>query len=187
MESAVVAQPLLLDDVEGDDEYDDDEEDARSDVEEDMEDEDEPRLKYQRMAGSMPSLLSNDAASCITVADRMIALGTHDGTLHIVDYQGNQVYSHHHHHHHCHCHCHFHHHHCHYHRRHHHHHCCHCRSPHHQDHPHPHHHDQIMVMILLCVWFLYIRIIRVANMPVYKAQISMHPLYCESVQLRDLF
>ncbi|KAI5078208.1 hypothetical protein GOP47_0005879 [Adiantum capillus-veneris] len=39
----------------------------------------------------MPSLLSNDAASCITVSERMIALGTHDGTVHLLDYQGNQV------------------------------------------------------------------------------------------------
>ena len=84
-------QSLLLDDVEGDDEYDGDEDDAHSDAEEDLEDEEEPRLKYQRMAGSMPALLSNDAASCIMVADRMIALGTHDGTIHIIDYQGNQV------------------------------------------------------------------------------------------------
>eukprot|EP00250_Pteridium_aquilinum_P016332 c23054_g2_i1 orf=454-3357(-) len=83
------------DGVEGDDEYDEDEDDARSYMEDGNEesssDEEEPRLKYQRMAGSMPSLLSNDAASCITVSERMIALGTHDGTVHLLDYQGNQV------------------------------------------------------------------------------------------------
>ncbi|CAN6471406.1 unnamed protein product [Victoria cruziana] len=53
--------------------------------------EDEPRLKYQRMGGSIPSLLSNDAASAISVAERMIALGTHDGAVHILDFQGNQI------------------------------------------------------------------------------------------------
>lgn len=86
---------LPNDGVEGDDEYDDDDEDAGSDSEDGQEeessDEEEPRLKYQRMAGSVPSLLSNDAASCITIGERMIALGTHDGTVHILDYQGNQV------------------------------------------------------------------------------------------------
>ncbi|MCO5553723.1 hypothetical protein L7F22_007249 [Adiantum nelumboides] len=90
------AQPLTpADGMEGDDEYDEDEDDARSEIDdgeaESSSDEEEPRLKYQRMAGSMPSLLSNDAASCITVAERMIALGTHDGTVHLLDYQGNQV------------------------------------------------------------------------------------------------
>ncbi|RZC77090.1 hypothetical protein C5167_001267 [Papaver somniferum] len=81
--------------VEGDDEReeeeeDDDEEEEDQEVEEE-EEEDEPRLKYQRMGGSIPTLLSNDAASCIAVAERMIALGTHDGTIHILDFLGNQV------------------------------------------------------------------------------------------------
>lgn len=58
---------------------------------EEEEEEDEPRLKYQRIGGSVPSLLSNDAASCISVAERMIALGTHAGSVHILDFLGNQV------------------------------------------------------------------------------------------------
>lgn len=58
---------------------------------EEEEDEDEPMLKYQRMGGSVPSLLSNDAASCLAVADRMIALGTRIGSIHILDFLGNQV------------------------------------------------------------------------------------------------
>nr|XP_018680484.1 PREDICTED: vacuolar protein sorting-associated protein 41 homolog isoform X1 [Musa acuminata subsp. malaccensis] len=57
---------------------------------EDDDAEEEPRLKYQRLVGSVPSLLSNDAAASIAVAERMIALGTHDGTVHILDFQGNQ-------------------------------------------------------------------------------------------------
>ncbi|KAI4334309.1 hypothetical protein L6164_019020 [Bauhinia variegata] len=69
--------------VEGDDE--------REEEEEGEEDEEEPRLKYQRMGGSVPSLLASDAASCIAVAERMIALGTHDGTVYILDFLGNQV------------------------------------------------------------------------------------------------
>ncbi|KAK5803468.1 vacuolar protein sorting-associated protein 41 homolog isoform X2 [Gossypium arboreum] len=81
--------------VEGDDEReeeeDEDVDDDEEEEEEAEEDEEEPRLKYQRMGGSIPSLLSGEAASCISVAERMIALGTHDGTVHILDFLGNQV------------------------------------------------------------------------------------------------
>ncbi|KAK4855564.1 hypothetical protein QYF36_008544 [Acer negundo] len=73
--------PILSENgVEGDDEREEDEEE-------------EPRLKYQRMGGSIPSLISNDAASCIAVAERMIALGTHTGTVHILDFLGNQEFA----------------------------------------------------------------------------------------------
>ncbi|XP_074358224.1 vacuolar protein sorting-associated protein 41 homolog isoform X2 [Apium graveolens] len=58
---------------------------------EEEQDEEEPRLKYQRMGGSVPSLLSNDAATCLAVAQRMIALGTRNGFIHILDFLGNQV------------------------------------------------------------------------------------------------
>ncbi|KAK7262225.1 hypothetical protein RJT34_29788 [Clitoria ternatea] len=79
--------------VEGDDEREEEDEEEEDEEEEleDEEDEEEPRLKYQRMGGSIPSLLSTDAASCIAVAERMIALGTHGGTVHILDFLGNQV------------------------------------------------------------------------------------------------
>ncbi|KAL2507031.1 Vacuolar protein sorting-associated protein 41-like protein [Forsythia ovata] len=43
------------------------------------------------MGGSVPTLLQSDAASCIAVAERMIALGTHSGSVHILDFIGNQV------------------------------------------------------------------------------------------------
>ncbi|KAM3298801.1 hypothetical protein ACQJBY_040334 [Aegilops geniculata] len=52
--------------------------------------EEEPRLKYQRLGGSVPAILSTDAAAAIAVTDRAVLLGTHDGTLHILDFQGNQ-------------------------------------------------------------------------------------------------
>lgn len=83
--------------VDGDDEREEEEEEDEEEEEEEEEEngeeegEEEPRLKYQRMGGNVPSLLSNDAASCIAVAARMIALGTHDGTVHILDFLGNQV------------------------------------------------------------------------------------------------
>lgn len=72
--------------------------DEERDVEEDDEDsvneeeqEEERRLKYQRMGGSVPALLSGNSASCIAVAERMIALGTRAGSVHILDLLGNQV------------------------------------------------------------------------------------------------
>ena len=82
--------------VEGDDEREeeeeeDEEEEEEVEEEEEEEEEEEPRLKYQRMGGSIPSLLASDGASCVAVAERMIALGTHDGTVHILDFLGNQV------------------------------------------------------------------------------------------------
>lgn len=80
--------------VEGDDERDEEGEEEEEEEEEEVEeeeDEEEPRLKYQRMGGSIPSLLTSDVASCIAVAERMIALGTHGGTIHILDFLGNQV------------------------------------------------------------------------------------------------
>lgn len=76
--------------VDGDDERDENDEEEEEE-EETVEEEDEPKLKYQRMGGSLPSLLSTDAAASIAIAERMIALGTHDGTVHILDFQGNQV------------------------------------------------------------------------------------------------
>lgn len=81
-----------FDGTDGDDELDDEEDDAGEEEEEGSTEGEEPRLKYQRMGGSVPSLLSGDAASCLTVAERIIALGTHDGTVHLLDYQGNQVF-----------------------------------------------------------------------------------------------
>jgi hypothetical protein len=74
----------------GDDEREE-EEVGDDEEEEDEEEEEEPRLKYQRLGGSVPAILSTDAAAAIAVADRMVALGTHNGTLHILDFQGNQV------------------------------------------------------------------------------------------------
>jgi vacuolar protein sorting-associated protein 41 len=83
----------VVDDDDEREEQDDGEEEEEAEEAEvgGEEDGEEPRLKYQRMGGSLPSVLSNDMASAIAVAERMIALGTHDGTVHILDFQGNQV------------------------------------------------------------------------------------------------
>uniref|UniRef100_A0A453DEF6 Vps41 beta-propeller domain-containing protein n=1 Tax=Aegilops tauschii subsp. strangulata TaxID=200361 RepID=A0A453DEF6_AEGTS len=79
--------------VNGDGEYgreEEDEEDEEGEEGEGDEPEEEPRLKYQRLGGSVPAILSTDAAAAIAVTDRAVLLGTHDGTLHILDFQGNQ-------------------------------------------------------------------------------------------------
>ncbi|CAD6261787.1 unnamed protein product [Miscanthus lutarioriparius] len=85
------AHPPLQNGARGDDEREEEEEEEVGDDEAEEEDEEEPRLKYQRLGGSVPAILSTDAAAAIAVADRMVALGTHNGTLHILDFQGNQV------------------------------------------------------------------------------------------------
>ncbi|XP_057247651.1 vacuolar protein sorting-associated protein 41 homolog isoform X2 [Beta vulgaris subsp. vulgaris] len=78
--------------IDGDDEREEEEDDDLSEEEQQQEEEeDEPKLKYQRMGGSLSSLLSTDAATCIAVSDRMIALGTHCGYVHLLDFLGNQV------------------------------------------------------------------------------------------------
>ncbi|XP_024023783.1 vacuolar protein sorting-associated protein 41 homolog [Morus notabilis] len=80
--------------VEGDDEREeeeDEEEEEEEEEEDEEEEEEEPRLKYQRLGGSISLLLATDAASCVAVAERMIALGTQGGTVHILDFLGNQV------------------------------------------------------------------------------------------------
>lgn len=58
---------------------------------EEEEEEEEPRLKYQRLGSSVTEILSQDAASCLCVSDKLLALGTHDGTVHVLDYAGNEA------------------------------------------------------------------------------------------------
>ena len=59
--------------------------------EEEDEEEEEPRLKYQRLGSSVTEILRQDAASCLCVSDKLLALGTHDGTIHVLDFAGNEV------------------------------------------------------------------------------------------------
>uniref|UniRef100_A0A4W4EUA8 Vacuolar protein sorting-associated protein 41 homolog n=1 Tax=Electrophorus electricus TaxID=8005 RepID=A0A4W4EUA8_ELEEL len=59
---------------------------------EDSEEEDseeEPKLKYERLANGVTEILQNDAASCMTVHDKFLALGTHFGKVFLLDIQGN--------------------------------------------------------------------------------------------------
>jgi hypothetical protein len=69
-----------------DDEQDDD------DAEDDDEDEDEePQLKYQRLGSSVPSILSNDSATCFVVHSKFLCVGTAGGNVHILDLNGNEI------------------------------------------------------------------------------------------------
>ncbi|TFK29012.1 hypothetical protein FA15DRAFT_678099 [Coprinopsis marcescibilis] len=67
---------------------DEDEEDSEG------EDEEEPALKYSRIEGAVPELLKKDSASAIaTSGNRLIALGTHAGIVHIMDVSGKRLKS----------------------------------------------------------------------------------------------
>ncbi|KAF8528462.1 vacuolar assembling protein VPS41 [Hysterangium stoloniferum] len=76
------------DDNEGDDggEEEDEEED-----DDDSEDEEEPALKYERLGGSATQILERDTASAVAVSTKYVAVGTHTGVVHILDYLGNRT------------------------------------------------------------------------------------------------
>ena len=75
-------------DDEGEEEEEEEEEGEEEDEEED---EEEPILKYQRLGASVPELLQRDAAACMCVSDKLLALGTKGGKVHLLDFNGNEV------------------------------------------------------------------------------------------------
>ncbi|WWC72071.1 uncharacterized protein I206_106031 [Kwoniella pini CBS 10737] len=79
------------DSEEGDSQGDDDEEGEEADDDEDDDDDDEPALKYSRLKGRIPEILGKDTASTIAVSPRVIALGTHNGMVHVLTYEGAKV------------------------------------------------------------------------------------------------
>ena len=54
-------------------------------------DEEEPRLKYQRLEADTGDILLETEAACLCVSEKMLALGTQDGGVHLLDYDGNEV------------------------------------------------------------------------------------------------
>eukprot|EP01024_Parvocaulis_polyphysoides_P026079 TRINITY_DN23781_c0_g1_i1.p1 TRINITY_DN23781_c0_g1~~TRINITY_DN23781_c0_g1_i1.p1 ORF type:complete len:184 (+),score=22.78 TRINITY_DN23781_c0_g1_i1:30-581(+) len=53
---------------------------------------DEPRLKYQRVAGEdVVQLLTEDSVSCLAVTDKVLVLGLHSGKVVVTDVQGNII------------------------------------------------------------------------------------------------
>ena len=53
--------------------------------------EQEPRLKYERFGSDVPCILGKQAATRLCVSDKILALGTQNGTVHVMDYDGNEV------------------------------------------------------------------------------------------------
>jgi len=64
---------------------------AEAAEEEEEEEEEEPRLKYQRLGCDLTDVLAAGAATCLAVSDKVLALATTAGTVHLLDYEGNQV------------------------------------------------------------------------------------------------
>ncbi|XP_019486576.1 PREDICTED: vacuolar protein sorting-associated protein 41 homolog [Hipposideros armiger] len=60
-----------------------------TDESEEEESEEEPKLKYERLSNGVTEILQKDAASCMTVHDKFLALGTHYGKVYLLDIQGN--------------------------------------------------------------------------------------------------
>ncbi|KAK9800354.1 hypothetical protein WJX73_009236 [Symbiochloris irregularis] len=55
------------------------------------EEDDEPRLKYNRLGASVCEILETAAASSLCVSEKILALGTHTGSVHVLDVSGNEV------------------------------------------------------------------------------------------------
>lgn len=55
----------------------------------------EPQLKYERLGGDVGSILEHDKASCLKASEKILALGSQQGVIHILDYSGNEVLRHH--------------------------------------------------------------------------------------------
>ncbi|KAH3717295.1 hypothetical protein DPMN_060078 [Dreissena polymorpha] len=51
----------------------------------------EPQLRYDRISNDLQSILSKDCASCLAVDSKFLALGTHWGSIYILDFLGNKI------------------------------------------------------------------------------------------------
>ncbi|CAG0890895.1 unnamed protein product [Cyprideis torosa] len=51
----------------------------------------EPQLKYERIGNDLAVILKRDAASCIAVNSRFLVVGSHWGTVYVLDHQGNSI------------------------------------------------------------------------------------------------
>ncbi|XP_072029867.1 vacuolar protein sorting-associated protein 41 homolog isoform X2 [Amphiura filiformis] len=69
------------------------EEGEEEDEEEDSESSEgeEPKLKYERIRNTLERILNKDAASCMAVHTKFLAIGTHWGAVHVIDHQGNTI------------------------------------------------------------------------------------------------
>jgi len=53
--------------------------------------EQEPRLAYGRFGSDVPGILAAQSACRLCVSDKLLALGTEDGAVHLLAYDGNKV------------------------------------------------------------------------------------------------
>ncbi|ORZ22629.1 hypothetical protein BCR42DRAFT_172424 [Absidia repens] len=82
------------DDYVNDSNEDDDEDDYEGEESDDDNDMDEePKLRYRRVGASVRELLDRDTASTLKVSEKFVALGTHWGAVHVLDFEGNVVKS----------------------------------------------------------------------------------------------
>ncbi|KXZ53112.1 hypothetical protein GPECTOR_7g1002 [Gonium pectorale] len=51
----------------------------------------EPQLKYELLGGDVREILSKEQITCMTLSEKIVALGTEQGNVHVLDYSGNQV------------------------------------------------------------------------------------------------
>ena len=51
----------------------------------------EPQLKYEALHGDLDRILKDETISCLCLSDKILALGTEQGRVHVLDYSGNQV------------------------------------------------------------------------------------------------
>lgn len=56
-----------------------------------IDDEQEPQLKYKQLGADVPSILASDQVTCLCLSDKILALGTSKGRVHVLDYSGNEV------------------------------------------------------------------------------------------------
>lgn len=54
-------------------------------------DELEPQLKYERLGADVKDILQQTTATCLCLSEKVLALGTSSGNIHILDYSGNEV------------------------------------------------------------------------------------------------
>lgn len=51
----------------------------------------EPQLKYEELGGDVREILNGDRATCLKLSEKILALGTEKGRVHVLDYSGNEV------------------------------------------------------------------------------------------------
>ena len=64
---------------------------GESEAEDGAAEEQEPTLKYTRLGGSVPAILSADAATCLAAHSKFLALGTEAGSVHVLDLSGHEI------------------------------------------------------------------------------------------------